>query len=105
MKIQFLGAAGTMTGSKYLVGTDTARILIDGGLFQELKQLRLRNWRRCRSRRLRFPRWCSRTPIWITAGTFRCWSRTVSADRATARPPPPVHIPEYREVVDLDADP
>jgi hypothetical protein len=44
MKIQFLGAAGTVTGSKYLVGSAASRVLVDCGLFQGLKQLRLRNW-------------------------------------------------------------
>lgn len=43
MKITFLGAAGTVTGSRYLVDTQEARILVDCGLFQGLKQLRLRN--------------------------------------------------------------
>ena len=42
--LQFLGAAGTVTGSKYLVQHDGRRILIDCGLFQGLKELRLRNW-------------------------------------------------------------
>ncbi len=46
MRIQFLGAAGTVTGSKYLVSTDKGSILVDCGLFQGLKQLRLRNWAR-----------------------------------------------------------
>jgi metallo-beta-lactamase family protein len=44
VKITFLGAAGTVTGSKYLVTTDRTRILVDCGLFQGLKVLRLRNW-------------------------------------------------------------
>lgn len=44
MKIAFLGAAGTVTGSKYLVTTDRARLLVDCGLFQGLKTLRERNW-------------------------------------------------------------
>jgi metallo-beta-lactamase family protein len=44
MKIQFLGAAGTVTGSKYLVTSGDSRVLVDCGLFQGLKQLRLRNW-------------------------------------------------------------
>ena len=42
--IQFLGAAGTVTGSKYLVNAFGKNILIDCGLFQGLKQLRLMNW-------------------------------------------------------------
>ncbi len=44
MKVTFLGATGTVTGSKYLVETDRRRILVDCGLFQGFKQLRLRNW-------------------------------------------------------------
>lgn len=43
MNITFLGATGTVTGSKYLVEIGDRRILIDCGLFQGLKQLRLRN--------------------------------------------------------------
>ncbi len=42
--ISFLGAAGTVTGAKYLVSTDKARVLVDCGLFQGLKELRLMNW-------------------------------------------------------------
>ncbi|MDQ3108682.1 MAG: MBL fold metallo-hydrolase [Bacteroidota bacterium] len=44
IKIQFLGAAGTVTGSKYLIQTPTKNILVDCGLFQGLKKLRLLNW-------------------------------------------------------------
>jgi metallo-beta-lactamase family protein len=44
MKLTFLGAAGTVTGSKYLVQAGNKQILIDCGLFQGLKNLRLRNW-------------------------------------------------------------
>lgn len=44
MKLTFLGATGTVTGSKYLLTSGTTRILVDCGLFQGLKQLRLRNW-------------------------------------------------------------
>ena len=43
MEITFLGAAGTVTGSKYLVRTERGMLLVDCGLFQGLKQLRLRN--------------------------------------------------------------
>lgn len=49
MKLTFLGATNTVTGSKYLLTCETKtsgekRILIDCGLFQGLKQLRLKNW-------------------------------------------------------------
>ncbi|WP_255590339.1 MBL fold metallo-hydrolase [Algoriphagus sp. NBT04N3] len=44
IKIQFLGAAGTVTGSKYLITAFGKNILIDCGLFQGLKELRLLNW-------------------------------------------------------------
>lgn len=46
MKLSFLGAAGTVTGSKYLLEAGGRRVLIDCGLFQGLKELRLRNWNR-----------------------------------------------------------
>ncbi len=42
--IHFLGAAGTVTGSKYLIDTGEKKIMIDCGLFQGLKKLRLLNW-------------------------------------------------------------
>lgn len=41
--LRFLGAAGTVTGSRYLVEANGRRILVDCGLFQGFKQLRLRN--------------------------------------------------------------
>lgn len=44
MKITFCGATGTVTGSKYLVEAAGTRVLVDCGLFQGYKQLRLRNW-------------------------------------------------------------
>jgi metallo-beta-lactamase family protein len=43
--LTFLGAAGTVTGSKYLLEVGSRRVLIDCGLFQGLKPLRERNWR------------------------------------------------------------
>ncbi len=42
--ITFLGAAGTVTGSRFLVESGEARVLVDCGLYQGLKELRLRNW-------------------------------------------------------------
>lgn len=44
MELQFLGAAKTVTGSKYLIKAGNKKILIDCGLFQGLKPLRLLNW-------------------------------------------------------------
>jgi metallo-beta-lactamase family protein len=44
MRLQFLGATNTVTGSKYLVQHGDSNLLIDCGLFQGYKQLRLRNW-------------------------------------------------------------
>ena len=42
--LRFLGAAGTVTGSRYLIDAGGQRILVDCGLFQGYKQLRERNW-------------------------------------------------------------
>ncbi|HEY2964456.1 MAG TPA: MBL fold metallo-hydrolase [Pyrinomonadaceae bacterium] len=42
--ISFWGGVGTVTGSKYLIETGKARVLVDCGLFQGLKELRERNW-------------------------------------------------------------
>jgi metallo-beta-lactamase family protein len=41
--IRFLGAAGTVTGSRFLVESGASRVLVDAGLFQGPKELRLRN--------------------------------------------------------------
>ena len=42
--LTFLGAAGTVTGAKFLVATDGARLLLECGMFQGLRELRARNW-------------------------------------------------------------
>lgn len=42
--LTFLGAAGTVTGSKHLLELGDRRVLVDCGLFQGMKELRLRNW-------------------------------------------------------------
>jgi metallo-beta-lactamase family protein len=44
VKLHFLGATGTVTGSKYLLEDTGSRILVDCGLFQGYKHLRKRNW-------------------------------------------------------------
>lgn len=44
ISLQFLGAAGTVTGSKFLLKTPSLNVLVDCGLFQGLKALRLKNW-------------------------------------------------------------
>lgn len=43
-RITFLGGVGTVTGSKYLIESERSRVLVDCGLFQGFKNLRLRNW-------------------------------------------------------------
>ena len=42
--LEFLGGAGTVTGSKFLVSIGETRVLVDCGLFQGLRELRRRNW-------------------------------------------------------------
>ncbi|MFZ4519834.1 MAG: MBL fold metallo-hydrolase RNA specificity domain-containing protein [Microthrixaceae bacterium] len=44
MRITFWGAAGTVTGSRFLVETAGARVLVDCGMFQGVKAIRSRNW-------------------------------------------------------------
>jgi metallo-beta-lactamase family protein len=44
LRLSFLGGVGTVTGSKFLLEHHDRRILVDCGLFQGLKDLRLRNW-------------------------------------------------------------
>lgn len=44
LNIHFLGGASTVTGSKYLIETDGQKILVDCGMFQGVKSLRMLNW-------------------------------------------------------------
>lgn len=44
MRLSFLGAAGTVTGSRHLIEIDDKRLLVDCGLFQGPKKNRLKNW-------------------------------------------------------------
>ena len=43
-QLTFLGANGTVTGSRFLLDSEKIKLLIDCGLFQGLKQDRLKNW-------------------------------------------------------------
>src|SRR5680860_1686222 len=45
IKIHFLGASGTVTGSKFYLETPEQNIIVDCGMFQGLKELRETNWR------------------------------------------------------------
>ena len=45
VRVTFLGAAGTVTGAKFLLDADRARVMLECGQFQGLRQLRERNWR------------------------------------------------------------
>ncbi|MEP6636933.1 MAG: MBL fold metallo-hydrolase, partial [Acidobacteriota bacterium] len=42
--LSFWGGVGTVTGSKFLIDTEDARVLVDCGMFQGLRELRERNW-------------------------------------------------------------
>src|SRR5215831_16300072 len=44
MRLSFLGGAGTVAGSKYALEHNSDRVLVDCGLFQGFKALRLKNW-------------------------------------------------------------
>lgn len=44
VEISFLGGVRSVTGSKFLIESDQSRILLECGLYQGLKELRLRNW-------------------------------------------------------------
>jgi metallo-beta-lactamase family protein len=46
VQITFEGAAGTVTGSRHLLSVGDHEVLVDSGMFQGLKELRLLNWRR-----------------------------------------------------------
>ena len=75
MNLTFLGAARTVTGSKHLLDTGSAKVLVDGGLFQGLKELRERNWQAVSGQAVgASTRSCSRTRISITAAICRGWS-------------------------------
>ena len=68
--ITFLGGADTVTGSKYLISHDKHRLLIDCGLFQGVKQLRLRN----------------RTPLPVLPNEIDAAARAHPADPRPPRP-------------------
>ena len=71
MRMTFLGAAGTVTGSKYLLEHRDLHVLIDCGLFQGYKQLRLHNWDPFQLPVQDLHASCSPMPIWTTAAICR----------------------------------
>ena len=90
--IQFLGAAGTVTGSKHLINTGDLsgkkgiQVLVDCGLFQGPKEWREQTGvaHRCPQRKL-MPSF-SRTPIWIIAAGFHASSAGDFADHLRYAP-------------------
>ena len=42
--LEFLGAAGTVTGSRFLIQSEQSQVLVDAGMFQGLKRYRVQNW-------------------------------------------------------------
>ena len=46
VRVTICGAAETVTGSKYLIEVGKSKLLVDCGIFQGLKELRLRNWKK-----------------------------------------------------------
>ena len=88
MRMTFLGAAGTVTGSKYLLEHRDQHVLIDCGLFQGYKQLRLHNWEAFQLPVHDLDAIVLTTLISITAATCRCWCAMAIAGRSTPRPRP-----------------
>ena len=44
VQVHFLGASGTVTGSKFYLYSEDIKVLVDCGLFQGVKELRQQNW-------------------------------------------------------------
>jgi Cft2 family RNA processing exonuclease len=72
LNLSFLGGAGTVTGSKYLVEHERHKLLVDCGLFQGFKALRLKNWAPFPSNRAASMPSFSPMPISTTAAICRC---------------------------------
>lgn len=80
--LTLLGGVGTVTGSKFLVESDHARVLVECGLFQGHAKLRRRNWESSRGPRPMSTPSSSPMPTWTTAGTCRAWSGRGSGGRS-----------------------
>ena len=87
--LTFLGAADTVTGSRFDVALDRQRILVDAGLYQGRAALRRRNWEASGSRRQDRRGRPDATPTWTTAATCRGWCARASPVRSCARGRPP----------------
>ena len=88
LRLSFHGAAETVTGSKYLLEADQARVMVDCGLFQGLKELRLRNWQPLPFRPADVQSVVLTHAHIDHTATCRGWSRMGFAARSIARRPP-----------------
>lgn len=92
MRITFWGAAGTVTGSRFVVEAADRRMLVDCGLFQEMKALRQRNWEPFPVDPSSIDAVVLTTPTSTTAATCRRLRVTDSEVTSGARRPPPISV-------------
>ena len=87
-KLTFLGAAGTVTGSKYLVEAAGKRLLLDCGIFQGSSELSERNYKTLQVDPGSIDYVVLTHAHLDTPGGCRCWCATVTADRFSRMPRP-----------------
>ena len=76
--LTFLGAAGTVTGAKFLLAADGTRLLMECGMFQGLRELRARNWEAPPVEPGTLAAVLPRTRTSTTPATCRAWLATAS---------------------------
>ena len=86
MKLQFLGATDTVTGSKYLLRCGAHNLLVDCGLFQGLKPLRVRNWNKLPVRPADIHAVVLTHATLTTVATCRCWRARASRAKVFCTP-------------------